>query len=122
MGTFDSVIEEWRNAVANWQPTNNDDDPSFMKVKLLIGEAPALFEALAEGFATIADKSVESVLFKAGAEDLLREIANFVKAPVESLEEVSAGIDAIHNDDLARMQETDPRARSLDWGANQDVA
>jgi hypothetical protein len=120
--TFASVIEEWNNAVATWQPTNGDDQASFMAVRLLVDELPPLLSAIADGCGTLADKSVDSVLFKSGAEDLLREIANYVRQAVAPLEEVGAGIDAVHRDDLERIRETDPRAKALDWGANQDVA
>lgn len=122
MSVFEAVIEEFHNTVATWQPTNDNDEAAFQKVRLLLMDLPELLDAVAQGCKTLAGKAQDQILFKSGAGDLLDETANYVRAAVDPLREVAAGVDQIHQDDVARIQESDPRVASMDWKPNQDVS
>lgn len=122
MTTFEPVVEELNATVSRWEPVNNNDEASFQRVRMLLADLPDLLDAVASAAATLSGKSQDNVLFKAGAGDLFDETANYIRQAVEPLREVAAGIDEIHRDDLERIQETDPRVRAMDWGANQDVS
>jgi hypothetical protein len=116
---FTPVIEEWQRVVANWMPHNADDEASFQAVRIMLNGLPELLEAVSNGCRTLAGKSQDNVLFKQGAADLLNETAEYVGRAVPALQQVAAGIDAIHQDDVERIQSGDPRVAAMDWDRNQ---
>lgn len=117
---FESVIEEWEQAVANWMPHNADDKASFQAVRFMLTSMTQVLESVASGCTTLAGKSQDNVLFKDGAGDLLAETAQYVGAAATALGEVSHGVDQIHRDDVDRIEDDDARQESLDWGVNRN--
>lgn len=118
--TFAPVIDELNRTVAAWEPVNGNDEAAFQAVRVMLGHLPELLDEVANGCRTLAGKAQDQILFKSGAGDLLDETANYVRAAVDPLRQVAAGVDHIHRDDVDRLQQTDPRVAAMDWKPNQD--
>jgi hypothetical protein len=115
---FEPVTEAWNQVVANWMPHNANDEAAFMAVVYMLESMSHLFEAAAEGCTTLAGKSQDNILFKDGAGDLLNETSTYVGAAAQALGEVVAGVKAVHQDDMDRIQDEDPRNAAIDWSRN----
>lgn len=122
MSVFEPVIDELHRTAAGWEPVNDSDQASAQKVRILLQELPEVFEALSGAIRTLAGKATDSILFAAGAADLLAELETYARGPVDALREVAAGVDQAHRDDVDRIQHEDPRIGAWDWSRNQDVS
>jgi hypothetical protein len=115
---FEGVKEEFNQVVANWMPHNADDKAAFMAVVYMLESLTGLFEEVASGCTTLAGKSQDNILFKEGAGALLEETSGYVGHAAQALAEVTSGIKSVHQDDMDRIGDDDPRNAAIDWERN----
>lgn len=118
---FNEVIESTETLAQNWQPTNDDGAAAALAVVNMVDDFAELSEAVAAACKALAEKSRESVYFNEAAAEFLDELSTHFRAPIEAMQETTAGVKDAHREDFDRLEDEDVRKDAWDRTRNRDL-
>jgi hypothetical protein len=115
---WQALIEQIEQTGNSWEPTN-EHGIAANEMRLMVHEAPEVFEAFGRMWQRMAAKCTDAIWMDSGAADALHLAAQYCRAPAEQLRDTKGEMDRPHDDDLTRIGK-DQRAEAWDWRRNQD--